>query len=61
MTSQNRSDRRPQWRGERKAVLIRLPVEVADQLTAAAQQRALSVSAHAGELITAALAERSSA
>lgn len=53
--------RRPQWRGERKAVLVRLPVTVAAQLAAAAQESALSVSEHAGGLIAAALAERTSA
>jgi hypothetical protein len=43
--------RRPQWRGERRAVLVRMPVETADRLTAEAQRRARSVSDHAAELI----------
>ena len=48
--------RRPQWRGERKAVLVRLPVDVADQLTQAAEASQLSVSETAGKYISAGLA-----
>lgn len=48
--------RRPQWRGERKAVLVRLPVDVADQLTRAAEASQLSVSETAGKYISAGLA-----
>lgn len=48
--------RRPQWRGERKAVLVRLPVEVARQLTKVAETSHLSVSEAAGRLISAGLA-----
>lgn len=48
--------RRPQWRGERKAVLVRLPVDVADQLTRAAEASQLSVSDTAGKYISAGLA-----
>jgi hypothetical protein len=43
--------RRPQWRGERKAVLIRLPVDVATQLAELADEDARSVSDTAGDLI----------
>lgn len=48
--------RRPQWRGERKAVLVRLPVDVADQLTRAAEASQLSVSETAGKYISVGLA-----
>ena len=48
--------RRPQWRGERKAVLIRMPVEVADRLTQAAREQQRSVSDEATLLIDQALA-----
>jgi len=44
-------DRRPQWRGERKAVLIRMPVEVAQRLAAAAQRENRSVSEHAAAVL----------
>lgn len=47
--------RRPQWRGERKAVLVRLPVEVADQLAKAAEVSQLSVSEAASRYIAIAL------
>lgn len=47
--------RRPQWRGNRKAVLVRMPADLADRLTRAAQQRQLSVSEHAAGLLAAAL------
>lgn len=49
--------RRPQWRGERRAVLVRMPVEAADRLAAAAQRRDRSVSDHAAELIVRGLDE----
>lgn len=48
--------RRPQWRGERKAVLVRLPVEVADQLAKVAEVSHLSVSEAAGRFISVGLA-----
>jgi hypothetical protein len=54
----NRGRRRPQWRGERKAILIRVPLPVADELTAVAQESSESVSDVAGRLISAALAAR---
>jgi len=44
-------DRRPQWRGERKAVLIRMPVEVAQRLAWAAQRENRSVSEHAAAVL----------
>ena len=47
--------RRPQWRGERKAVLIRMPVEVADRLARAAKEQQRSVSDQATLLIEQAL------
>jgi hypothetical protein len=50
------SRRRPQWRGERKAVLVRLPVDVADELAKAAEMSRLSVSEAAGRFISAGLA-----
>jgi len=46
-----RSGVRPQWRGERWAVAERMPVEVADRLTAEAQRTDRSVSDRAAELI----------
>jgi len=48
--------RRPQWRGERKAVLVRMPVEVADRLARAAKEQQRSVSDQATLLIDQALA-----
>jgi len=47
--------RRPQWRGERNAVLVRMPVPLAEQLRAEATSRRLSLSDTAAELIRAAL------
>ncbi len=47
--------RRPQWRGERKAVLVRMPVDVAEDLTRAAESQQCSVSEHAAELLAQAL------
>jgi hypothetical protein len=44
--------RRPQWRGERKAVLVRMPVDVADQLAWEARTARRSVSDQAADLIT---------
>lgn len=51
VSSSQPKGRRPQWRGERRAVLVRMPVETADWLTAEAQRRDRSVSDHAAELI----------
>lgn len=50
------NQRRPQWRGERKAILVRVPLPVADQLTEVAQASSESVSDTVGRLITRALA-----
>ena len=47
--------RRPQWRGERRAVLIRLPVKDAEALVRAARAQQRSVSDHAAALLTASL------
>jgi hypothetical protein len=54
-----RVTRRPQWRGDRKAVLVRLPVGVAARLAAAARECEVSVSEHAAGLIASALGDRS--
>ena len=54
-TSTTEVRRRPQWRGERKAVLIRMPVEVADRLARAAKEQQCSVSDQATLLIDQAL------
>jgi hypothetical protein len=43
--------RRPQWRGERRAVLVRLPVQVAERLVQHAATEELSLSETAAELI----------
>ncbi len=43
--------RRPQWRGGRKAVLVRMPVDVAEDLSRAAESQQCSVSEHAAELL----------
>lgn len=48
--------RRPQWRGERKAVLVRMPVEVAQELTSAAAREQRSVSDYVAGLISDAMA-----
>lgn len=50
--------RRPQWLGERKPVLVRLPVEVAERLAEAAEQTQATLSGMAAELISAGLARR---
>ena len=44
--------RRPQWRGERRAVLVRLPVTVAAELQDRARAHGKSLSDAAGELIS---------
>lgn len=43
--------RRPQWRGDRRAILVRLPVEEANRLCAEATRQGASVSDLAGKLI----------
>lgn len=48
--------RRPQWRGERKAVLVRMPVEVAEELASAAAREHRSVSDYVAGLVTDAVA-----
>lgn len=45
--------RRPQWRGERQAVLIRLPAALAEQLRAEAGRTSRSLSDTAASLIAA--------
>ncbi len=50
--------RRPQWRGERQAVLVRLPAGLADQLRAEAARSRRSLSDTAGSLIAAGMAGR---
>ncbi len=50
--------RRPQWRGERKAVLVRMPVETAADLAKLAALEQRSVSELAAELLRRALSER---
>lgn len=52
-----RRSRRPQWRGEREAILIRLPKQQAERLKAEAQRRGASVSDLAGGLILAGMNE----
>lgn len=47
--------RRAHWRGERKAVLVRVPIEVAEELRRAAEHKHRSVSEHAAALLAAAL------
>jgi len=47
--------RRAHWRGERKAVLVRVPVEVAAQLEAVAGRERRSVSEQAAVLLADAL------
>ena len=44
--------RRPQWRGERKAVLVRVPVALADDLARSAALERRSVSEHVTILLT---------
>ncbi len=53
--------RRPQWRGDRKAVLVRMPVEVAESLLRSARLRELSVSEHAAQLLADALRDATDA
>lgn len=48
--------RRPQWRGERKAVLVRMPVEVAEELANAAAREHRSISDYVAGLVTDAVA-----
>lgn len=43
--------RRPQWRGERDAVLVRMPTPLGEQLRAEAARRRMSLSDFAAELI----------
>lgn len=45
--------RRPQWRGERSAVLVRLPVPLAEELRAEAAEQGRSLSDTAAALIRA--------
>lgn len=54
----NSGARRPQWRGERKAILVRVRLPVAEESTAVAQSSSESISDAAGRLISAALAAR---
>ncbi|GAB3470025.1 hypothetical protein [Kineococcus endophyticus] len=49
--------RRSHWRGERKAVLIRMPLADAEQLRIAAEGQGLSVSELAATLIAAGLSK----
>ena len=44
--------RRPQWRGERRPVLARLPLPLADQLSELARQRGCSLSDAVSDLLT---------
>jgi hypothetical protein len=53
--------RRAHWRGDRKAVLVRVPVEVAVKLEAAAASERRSVSEHAALLLAGALVSERSA
>jgi predicted HicB family RNase H-like nuclease len=50
--------RRPQWRGERQAVMVRLPKEVAEQLRASANQQGVSLSDAAAAFIATGLKSR---
>lgn len=45
--------RRPDWRGERSAVLVRMPLPLADRLRAEAAERGQSLSDTAAALIRA--------
>jgi len=49
--------RRPQWRGERQAVLVRLPVPLARRLRAEAVRTQKSLSEMAAGLISAGMGE----
>jgi len=51
--------RRPQWRGERQAVLVRLPAGLAEQLRAEARRNSQSLSDTAASLIASGMAEAS--
>lgn len=53
--------RRAHWRGDRKAVLVRVPIEVAAKLEAAAANEQRSVSEHAALLLAGALVSEQSA
>jgi len=52
-TTTARTRRRPQWRGERQAVLVRLPAELVGQLRAEAGRSSRSLSDTAAFLIAA--------
>lgn len=43
--------RRPQWRGDRRPVMVRVPVSLAEQLQRLAEARGSSLSDVAGHLI----------
>lgn len=59
MTDVRRSEhRRPQWRGPRTAVMVRLPFMVGEQLRAEALYRGQSLSDTAGALIAQGLDQR---
>lgn len=60
-SSSGTQDRRRHWRGERKAVLVRVPVAVADQLCQEAATRGTSVSECAATILANALGEESAA
>lgn len=53
--------RRAHWRGERKAVLVRVPVALAADLEAAAAREHRSVSEHAAMLLATALSRQQAA
>lgn len=57
-----REDRgkRPQWRGERRLVMVRVPVQVAQELEQMANKQGASLSDVAGRLITLGLAAEQS-
>jgi hypothetical protein len=52
---QQEARRRPQWRGERKAVLVRMPVALAEDLARSAELERQSVSEYAAALLQEAL------
>lgn len=56
-TSEVETHRRPHWRGERKAVLVRMPMSDAELLRAEADTRGVSVSELAASLIASGLAQ----
>jgi len=51
--------RRPQWRGERRPVMVRVPVPVAEALENLAAAKGVSLSDAAGCLISTGLAQQS--